>query len=81
MVGSVFEIPLGKLRNGCTVDSMALDSCMSCGHALAIADHRCRHCAPATMGTQRGVKSITFYLLVAFAALVVGLLIYNVFLR
>lgn len=60
---------------------MPLDSCVACGHALAIADHRCRHCSPANIGTQRGVKSAQFYLLMAFAALVVGLLIYNVFIR
>jgi hypothetical protein len=60
---------------------MSLDSCVACGHALAIADDRCRHCAPATIATQRGIKSIAFYLLVAFAALILGVLIYNVFLR
>ena len=60
---------------------MSLDSCVACGHALAIADHRCRHCSPASIGPQRGVKSIAFCLLVAFAALTVGVLIYNVFLR
>jgi hypothetical protein len=54
---------------------------MSCGHALAIADHRCRHCSPATTGTQRGIKSVQFYVFVALAALVAGILIYNVFLR
>ena len=60
---------------------MSLDSCVACGHALAIADHRCRHCASTTIATQSGVKSIAFYLLVAGAALVLATLIYNVFLR
>jgi len=60
---------------------MSLDSCVACGHALAIADHRCRHCSPASIGTQRGVKTVTFYLLVAIAALVFSVLIYNLFLR
>jgi hypothetical protein len=60
---------------------MSLDSCVACGHALAIADHRCRHCSPATMGAHRGVKNIAFYLLVAAAALILSVLIYNVFLR
>jgi hypothetical protein len=60
---------------------MSLESCVACGHALAIADHQCRHCSPASIGTQRGVKGIAFYPLVAFAALVVAVLIYNLFLR
>ena len=60
---------------------MSLESCVACGHALAIADHRCRHCSPAVIGAQRGVKGIAFYLLVALTALVLALLIYNVFLR
>jgi hypothetical protein len=60
---------------------MSLDSCLACGHALAIADHRCRHCSSGTIATQRGIKSTAFYLLVALAALVLGLLIYNMFLR
>lgn len=60
---------------------MSLDSCVACGHALAIADHRCRHCSPAIMATQRGIKNIAFYLLATFGALVVGLLLYHVFLR
>ena len=60
---------------------MSLDSCVACGHALAIVDHRCRHCSPATIGTQRGVKIMAFYLLGAVAALVFSVLIYNIFLR
>jgi hypothetical protein len=61
---------------------MSLDSCVACGHALAISDHRCRHCSPATFGTQTGVKKSTaFYLVVALAALVLAILIYNLFLR
>ena len=60
---------------------MSLESCVACGHALAIADHRCRHCSPVAIGGQSGVKGIAFYLLVALAALVLALLIYNVFLR
>jgi hypothetical protein len=60
---------------------MSLDSCVACGHALAIADHRCRHCSPANTAAQKGVKSLAFYLLVAFAALVFSIVIYNVFLR
>ena len=60
---------------------MSLDSCLACGHALAIADHRCRHCAPPAIGTERGIKKIAFYLLVALATLVVALLIYNGFHR
>jgi hypothetical protein len=60
---------------------MSLDSCLACGHALAIADHRCRHCSAGPTGTQRGVKAIAFYLLAAAAALVFSVLIYNLFLR
>jgi predicted nucleic acid-binding Zn ribbon protein len=60
---------------------MSLESCVACGHALAIADHQCRHCSSASIATQRGVKSIALYLLVAFAGLVVAVLIYNLFLR
>lgn len=60
---------------------MSLDSCLACGHALAIADHRCRHCSPDNTAAQRGVKSIAFYAVAAFAALVLILIIYNVFLR
>jgi hypothetical protein len=54
---------------------------MACGHALAIADQRCRHCSPVPIGTQRAVKTIVFYLLVVAAALAFSVLIYNVFLR
>jgi hypothetical protein len=60
---------------------MSLESCVACGHALAIADHQCRHCSPAGVGTQTSVKSIPLYLLVAFSALGVAVLIYNLFLR
>jgi hypothetical protein len=60
---------------------MSLESCVSCGHALAIADHQCRHCSPTSFGTQRGLKSMALYLIVALAALVVAVLIYNLFLR
>ena len=57
---------------------MSLASCVACGHALAIADQRCRHCASDHIGTQRGMA---FYVVVALAALVIAILIYNVFLR
>jgi predicted nucleic acid-binding Zn ribbon protein len=60
---------------------MSLESCVACGHALAIADHQCRHCSTAGFGTQRGSKSTALYLVVALAALVVAVLIYNLFLR
>jgi hypothetical protein len=60
---------------------MSLESCVACGHALAIADQRCRHCSPDMTGTQTGVKGMSFYLVAASAALVVAVLIYNVFLR
>ncbi len=60
---------------------MSLESCVACGHALAIADHQCRHCSPASTGRLRGVKSRPFYLLLALAALVLAVLIYNQFLR
>jgi hypothetical protein len=60
---------------------MSLESCVACGHALAIADHQCRHCSPASIGTQRGIKSMAFYLLLALGALAVAALIYNLFLR
>jgi len=60
---------------------MSLDSCVACGHALAIADHRCRHCSPTDTPAQTGLKKRAFYLLVGFAALVFGILIYNIFLR
>jgi predicted nucleic acid-binding Zn ribbon protein len=60
---------------------MSLESCVACGHALAIADHRCRHCSPASFGTQRRVKGIELHLLIALAALVLTVLIYLVFLR
>ena len=60
---------------------MSLESCVACGHALAIADHQCRHCSPASIRTQRGVKSMAFYLLLALGALAVAVLIYNLFLR
>ena len=60
---------------------MSLDSCVTCGHALAIADHRCRHCSPGTIGAQKEAKSVAFYLVVTSAALAAGVLIYNVFLR
>jgi hypothetical protein len=60
---------------------MSLESCVACGHALAIADHQCRHCSPASIGMQRGVKSMAFYLLLALGALAVAVLIYNLFLR
>jgi hypothetical protein len=54
---------------------------MACGHALAIADHRCRHCSPVIIGAPKGAKGIAFYVLIALTALVVALLIINVFLR
>jgi hypothetical protein len=60
---------------------MSLDSCVACGHALAIADHRCRHCSSANIAGQRGVKGMAFYLLVTFTTLVFSILIYNLFLR
>ena len=60
---------------------MSLESCVACGHALAIADHRCRHCSPAAFGAQKGVKGIAFYVLIALTALILALLIYNVLLR
>ena len=60
---------------------MSLESCVTCGHALAIVDHRCRHCSPSTAGMPGGVKGIAFYLLVAGAALVVAVLIYSFLIR
>ena len=60
---------------------MSLESCATCGHALAMADHRCHHCSPDTVGTQRRAKGIEFHLLIALAALVLAVLIYQVFLR
>jgi hypothetical protein len=60
---------------------MSLESCVTCGHALAIVDHRCRHCSSTATGTPRGVKGIAFYLLVASAALVIAVLIYNLLIR
>jgi hypothetical protein len=58
---------------------MSLDSCLACGHALAIADQRCRHCSPAKAVMRKGVQGIAFYLLAGFGTLVLGVLIYNMF--
>jgi len=60
---------------------MSLESCVACGHALAIADQRCRHCSPAPFGTHRRIKGMELHLLIALAALVLAVLIYLVFLR
>ncbi|MBA3608376.1 MAG: hypothetical protein H0W43_07710 [Chthoniobacterales bacterium] len=39
-----------KPCDGCSVP---LEDCPTCGYALSIADHRCRHCAPGSFSDSR----------------------------
>ena len=59
---------------------MSLESCVACGHALAIADNSCRHCSPVNGGSRRATLGVPLYVIVAFAAVVFSILIYTLFL-
>ena len=58
---------------------MSLESCGTCGYALSIADHRCRHCAPSVATGSRAKPGAPMLALISGGALLFGVLVYRAF--
>jgi hypothetical protein len=61
---------------------MSLESCPTCGYALAIVGGGCRHCASGNF--ERGPtnwRDPKFLLALGFATVLLAVLIYRIFLR
>jgi hypothetical protein len=61
---------------------MPLEPCPTCGYALSIVDHHCRHCAVAS----RAIPSRPFYAkhlqqMIIMAVVVLSVLVYLIFFR
>jgi hypothetical protein len=60
---------------------MPLDPCPTCGYALSIADHHCRHCAAASRGISPGGFNAKHLQQLIIAAAVFSVVIYLIFFR
>jgi hypothetical protein len=61
---------------------MPLEPCPTCGYALSIADHHCRHCATASGAIpSRPFNAKHLQQMIIMAAVVLSVLVYLIFLR
>jgi hypothetical protein len=60
---------------------MPLEPCPTCGYALSIADHHCRHCAVASQGFSPRRFNAKHLQKLIIAAVVLSVLIYLTFFR
>ena len=60
--------------------AVPLEDCPTCGYALSIADHRCRHCAPGPFSGSR-LSLVDSKNLICLAVVVLGAAGYLVFFR
>ena len=59
---------------------MSLESCSSCGYAVAILDGGCRHCNPsATDSATHSARNYKLIVTLAPVALLVGFFLYRIF--
>ena len=59
-----------------------MESCPTCGYALSILGHRCRHCSPSLMAaTPAGLFDAKLVAQVSAGLVVVGVLVYLLFFR
>jgi len=61
---------------------MPLEPCPTCGYALSIADHHCRHCATASRTiSSRLINAKHLQQMIIMAVVVLSVLVYLIFLR
>jgi hypothetical protein len=61
---------------------MPLEPCPTCGYALSIADHHCRHCATESRAIpSRASNAKHLQQMIIMAAVVLSVLVYLIFLR
>jgi hypothetical protein len=61
---------------------MPLDSCPTCGYALSIAGHHCRHCATESQAIPSRLSNAKhLQQMIIMAAVVLSVLVYLIFLR
>jgi hypothetical protein len=60
---------------------MPLEPCPTCGYALSIADHHCRHCAIASTAIPSGPFNAKYLQPMIMAVVVLSVLVYLIFFR
>jgi hypothetical protein len=60
---------------------MPLEPCPTCGYALSIADHHCRHCATASRAISQRPFNAKYLQPMIMAVVALSVLIYLIFVR
>jgi hypothetical protein len=60
---------------------MPLEPCPTCGYALSMVDHQCRHCATASPALPSGPFDAKHLLQMIMAVVVLSVLVYLIFFR
>jgi len=60
---------------------MPLEPCPTCGYALSMVDHHCRHCATASPASPSGLFNAKYLQPMIMAAVVLSVLVYFFFFR
>jgi hypothetical protein len=58
---------------------MPLEPCPTCGYALSIVDHHCRHCGAASQAVRSRLFDANHLQQMIMAAVALGLLVYLIF--